>query len=471
MPKVIDFGVAKTMGQQLTEKTLFTEFGAVIGTLEYMSPEQAEFNQLDIDTRSDIYSLGVLLYQLLTGTTPISRETVQKGALDELLRCIREQEPPKPSTRLSEIVAADVRRLTSKPETDKASSRRLLQEREQLTRLVRGDLDWIVMKALEMDRARRYDTANGLAMDIQRHLHDEPVLARSPSATYRLKKFARKHRLAVAAAAGFILLLTAATTVSRGLALWANREKSPALKAEETAKVKAKESQQVAQFLKDMLKGLAPTIITQEAQSDFPYSTNLPSTSKLFLSMSAILEIPEVRQRVSPLSLAEYHRLDELNERGRRTELIRGIVIEKMSKSPLHRIIASRLYNLFLALLPNGFSVWKEEPLALADSEPEPDISVVRGAEADFLAAHPTTAELVVEVAVSGAALDRENASLYAEAGVKEYWIVLGSERKVEIYRLPEGGRYQETRLVGLNDTLESSSVPGVTIRVADLFA
>ena len=187
--------------------------------------------------------------------------------------------------------------------------------------------------------------------------------------------------------------------------------------------------------------------------------------------MSAILEIPEVRQRVSPLSLEEYHRLDEFNGNGRRTELIRGIVIEKMSKSPLHRIIASRLYNLFLALLPNGFSVWKEEPLTLADSEPEPDISVVRGAEADFVAAHPTTAELVVEVAVSSVALDRENASLYAEAGVKEYWIVLGTERKVEVFRRPEGGRYQETSLFGLGDTLECSRVPALRIRVADLFA
>ncbi len=187
--------------------------------------------------------------------------------------------------------------------------------------------------------------------------------------------------------------------------------------------------------------------------------------------MSAILEIPEVRQRVSTLSLQEYHRLDEFNEHGRRTELIRGIVIEKMSKSPLHRILSSRLYNLFLARLPDGFSVWKEEPLTTSDSEPEPDISVVRGAEADFVAAHPTTAELVVEVAVSSTALDRENASLYAEAGVKEYWIVLGSEKKVEVYRRPEGGRYQEIRLLALNDTLECSSVPGVRIRVADLFA
>lgn len=137
--------------------------------------------------------------------------------------------------------------------------------------------------------------------------------------------------------------------------------------------------------------------------------------------MSSILELPEVRQRVSPLTVEEYHRLDEFNEHGRRTELIRGIIIEKMSKSPLHRTIASLLYKVILARLPAGYSGWKEEPLSLADSEPEPDISLTRGSESDFTSAHPTTAELVVEVAVSSPALDRENASLYAEAGVKEY--------------------------------------------------
>src|SRR5712692_932930 len=188
VPKVIDFGVAKAMGQ------LFTECGAVIGTLEYMSPEQAEFNQLDIDTRSDIYSLGVLLYQLLTGTTPLSRESVQKGALDELLRCIREQEPPRPSTRLSE----------SKDALPGISAQRQLDP-AQLTRLVRGDLDWIVMKALEKDRNRRYETANSLAIDVQRYLADEAVQACPPSAGYRFRKFVRRNKRPVIAA--FLLLL------------------------------------------------------------------------------------------------------------------------------------------------------------------------------------------------------------------------------------------------------------------------
>ena len=170
------------------------------------------------------------------------------------------------------------------------------------------------------------------------------------------------------------------------------------------------------------------------------------------------------------LSVEEYHRLDEFNERGKRTELIRGIVIEKMSKSPLHSAIVSLLYRLFLARVPAGLTVWQEQPLTFVDSEPEPNISVTRGSERDFLKAHPATAELVVEVAVASPALDRENASLYAEAGVKEYWIVLGRERQVEVYRRAESGRYQEKRLFSANDTIECSSVPGVRIQVAEMF-
>jgi Uma2 family endonuclease len=186
--------------------------------------------------------------------------------------------------------------------------------------------------------------------------------------------------------------------------------------------------------------------------------------------MPAILEIPEVRQRVSPLSVAEYHRLGEFNGNGRRIELIRGIVIEKMSKSPLHSSIAKRLYDRIAALLPRGLVVRREDPITLADSEPEPDIAIVRGSEADFFQAHPATAKLVVEVAVSSPELDRASVSLYAEAGVAEYWIVLGQERQVEVYRQPENGRYKEMHVFGFNDTLECATVPAVRIPVSDLF-
>jgi Uma2 family endonuclease len=191
----------------------------------------------------------------------------------------------------------------------------------------------------------------------------------------------------------------------------------------------------------------------------------------VFDVMAAILEIPEVRRRLSRLSVKEYHRLDEYNEQRHRTELIRGLMIEKISKSPSHRTIASLLFKLLLGQLPRGYSVWKEEPLTLSDSEPEPDISVTLGGEREFASAHPTTAELVVEIAISSPALDRENASLYAEAGVKEYWIILGTERRIEVYRHPENGRYRERSVLGADQTLDCLAIPGILIRISDLFA
>jgi serine/threonine protein kinase/tetratricopeptide (TPR) repeat protein len=190
VPKVIDFGVAKALHQNLTERTMFTAVGSVIGTLEYMSPEQAELNNLDIDTRSDVYSLGVILYELLTGSRPLDARRLREAAFVEVLRIIREEEPEKPSTRLSK----------SGERLPGISAQRRTEPRK-LSKLVRGDLDWIVMKALEKDRARRYETATGLALDIQRYLADEPVLAGPPSAGYRLRKFVRRHRAPVWAAA------------------------------------------------------------------------------------------------------------------------------------------------------------------------------------------------------------------------------------------------------------------------------
>jgi tetratricopeptide (TPR) repeat protein len=195
VPKVIDFGVAKAISQPLTEKTMFTGLGQIVGTLEYMSPEQAKVNQLDIDTRSDIYSLGVLMYELLTGSTPFDRERLRSAAWDEMLRIIREEEPPRPSTKLSSS------------ETLASVSANRSMEPTRLSRTVRGELDWIVMKALEKDRNRRYETANGLAMDIQRYLADEPVLACPPSLGYRLRKFSRRNKAALSVASVVLLSL------------------------------------------------------------------------------------------------------------------------------------------------------------------------------------------------------------------------------------------------------------------------
>ena len=186
VPKVIDFGVAKATEQTLTERTLFTQYGTMVGTLEYMSPEQAEMSALGVDTRSDIYSLGVLLYELLTGSTPLDNNRFQ-AAYAEILRMIKEDEPPPPSTRLSSSGAA-LASISAQRQTEPA----------KLTRLVRGELDWIVMKCLEKDRNRRYGTASGLAADVQRYLTDEPVLACPPSAMYMFRKFARRHKAAIA---------------------------------------------------------------------------------------------------------------------------------------------------------------------------------------------------------------------------------------------------------------------------------
>ena len=196
VPKVIDFGIAKATRQRLTEKTLVTEAGQLIGTPAYMSPEQAQMGETDIDTRSDIYSLGALMYELLTGRTPFDTRTFQRLAYPEIQRIIREKDPPTPSTRVSGL-GEDL--------VEVARDRNI--EPGTLPRLLRGDLDWIVMRALEKDRARRYSTASELAADIGRHLRHEPVTASPPSVPYRLRKFVRRHRIGVAAGAVVALAL------------------------------------------------------------------------------------------------------------------------------------------------------------------------------------------------------------------------------------------------------------------------
>jgi serine/threonine protein kinase/WD40 repeat protein len=198
LPRVIDFGVAKAAGQLLTDKTLVTNFGAIIGTPEYMSPEQAEFNQPDIDTRSDIYALGVLFYELLAGSPPFTRHELTRTGVLEMLRVIREEEPSKPSTKLSTTVGLPT--LAANRGTEPA----------RLTRLLRGELDWIVMKALEKDRGRRYQTADALARDLERYLADEPVQAGRPSTVYRFRKFCRRNKVWLSAAALVVATLLAA---------------------------------------------------------------------------------------------------------------------------------------------------------------------------------------------------------------------------------------------------------------------
>jgi WD40 repeat protein len=230
VPKVIDFGVAKATGGRLTEESLSTQFGAVIGTLEYMAPEQAGFSALDVDTRADVYSLGVILYELLTGLRPFDAKRLRQAAVDEAVRIIREEEPPRPSTRLS----------TDKSLPSLAAVRQT--EPKRLMALMRGELDWIVMRCLEKDRNRRYETANGLARDLQRYLNDEPVEARPPSAGYRLGKFVRRHRSLVATLGAVFLTLSLATTATALGLIEARRQRDVA----EAAQRKATEERNTA---------------------------------------------------------------------------------------------------------------------------------------------------------------------------------------------------------------------------------
>jgi len=229
VPKVIDFGIAKATQGELTDQTVYTQYQQFIGTPAYMSPEQAEMSGLDIDTRSDIYSLGVLLYELLTGKTPFDPKELMASGLEQMRRTIREKEPPRPSTRLSTMVRADL--------TDTARTRQT--DAPRLVHLVRGDLDWIVMKALEKDRARRYETANSLASDIQRHLSNEPIVARPPSNLYRLGKMVQRNKLA-AAAAGAVL---AALVLGFGFSLWQAIRATRSERSERNARAAAEQSQ------------------------------------------------------------------------------------------------------------------------------------------------------------------------------------------------------------------------------------
>ncbi len=243
IPKVIDFGVAKGTGHQLTRATKLTDVGAIVGTLEYMAPEQADVGSQGVDTRADIYALGVLLYELLTGTTPLDPKRLNGAGLVELLRRVKEEEPPAPSTRLTQS-RETLASLAAQRRTDPA----------RLTREVRGELDWIVLKCLEKNRSRRYESAGGLARDVQRHLADEPVEACPPSAGYRLRKFARRHRAALAVASAFLLI----TQAGAGGIYFAYRE---AVAAEEKANAHVRKAQEAEADMRAFAEFLASHVL------------------------------------------------------------------------------------------------------------------------------------------------------------------------------------------------------------------
>jgi serine/threonine protein kinase len=256
VPKVIDFGVAKAAGQTLTDKTLMTGFGVVVGTPEYMSPEQASLNNLDIDTRSDVYALGVLLYELLTGTTPVDKKRLGKAALLEILRIVREVEAPRPSAKLSTL------------DTLPSVAANRGTEPAKLSRLLKGELDWLVMKALEKDRGRRYETANALARDIQRYLADEMVEARPPSVGYRLSKFLRRHKGPVLAA-NLVILALVSGMVGTTLGLFEAWHQENIARGETAEKEKARlgEAQRV-QERDDALKQAALRVKERDKAND-----------------------------------------------------------------------------------------------------------------------------------------------------------------------------------------------------------
>ena len=233
VPKVIDFGIAKATNQQsLTDKTLFTAFEQFIGTPAYMSPEQAEMSGVDIDTRSDIYSLGVLLYELLTGQPPFDAAELARSGLDGIRRTLREQEPPKPSTRLNTLAEGDLTTVARARQT----------EAPKLIHLVRGDLDWVVMKCLEKDRGRRYETANGVVMDLQRHLRNEPISARPPSAAYRFSRLVRRHKLAFAAASAVVLTLLFGLITTQQQAVRARKAEQAARRAAQAERTQGEQA-------------------------------------------------------------------------------------------------------------------------------------------------------------------------------------------------------------------------------------
>lgn len=290
-PKLIDFGVAKCTNPRLTRESMFTQVGQIIGTLEYMSPEQANLGGLDVDTRSDIYSLGVMLYELLTSVTPIDRCLLRSLAFDEIMRHIREEDPPRPSLRLG--ILRNIGNVAADRQVDP----------KRLAALLRGDLDWIVMKAIEKDRTRRYETAIELARDIQRHFDDETVVACPPSTVHRLCKFARRNRIALSTAALVSVSLTVGITGTTWQAVRATSQRNRAIQAEENARKQAVRADREAAIAKavnqfmheDLLSSAGPNV---EPNRDLKVRTVLDRASR---------EIG-LRFRDQPLVQAQVHR-------------------------------------------------------------------------------------------------------------------------------------------------------------------
>jgi serine/threonine protein kinase len=336
VPKVIDFGVAKAIGQPLTERTLFTRFAQMVGTPMYMSPEQAEMNGLDVDTRSDVYALGVLLYELLTGTTPFEGDTLRRAGLDEIRRMIREEEPPRPSRRLSTLAA----------ERQSTLSERRGVDGRRLGRLLRGELDWVVMRALEKDRDRRYESASALAADVQRYLGDEPVDAGPPTALYRVRKYVRRHRRLLATAGVILAVLLGATAVS----IWQAALARDAQHQAETAEGRAATEAAIARAVNDFLMGDVLGRANSVSQFCDEIGSNLEITVKEALDRAAA-KIGE-RFQDQPLVEAAIRRViaDSYQNLGRHQSTLvhyeREVALRKAHLGPNHADTLTSMENL-----------------------------------------------------------------------------------------------------------------------------
>ena len=346
VPKVIDFGIAKATEGRLTDQTVFTAFEQFIGTPAYMSPEQALMTSVDIDTRSDIYSLGVLLYELLTGRTPFDTKELLAAGLDEMRRTIREVQPVKPSTRLTQEMAARLRSSgPGAPRTPHTA--------------IDKDLDWIVMKCLEKDRARRYDTANGLAMDIQRHLNCEPVAARPPSRLYEFQKTVRRHKYGYAAAAAMTVALVLGLAVAILLLLKEKAAVKRAEAAEQKSQTEGGKSQQVAGLLKKMLKGVGPSAAL--GRDSTMLSEILDQAAK---SVSQELtNQPEVAVELCLILAETYHDLGRYKEMERVAR--QGLQLARRKPGEESQGVASSLINLGDALQHQG----EAQPALLEEAE------------------------------------------------------------------------------------------------------
>jgi serine/threonine protein kinase/tetratricopeptide (TPR) repeat protein len=337
VPKVIDFGIAKALYQRLTEKTLFTEQGQLIGTPEYMSPEQAEITGLDVDTRTDIYSLGVLLYELLTGCTPFDSQDLRSKGHAEMQRIIREQDPIKPSTKLTTLGGklADIAAFHS-------------ATADQLRKSVRGDLDWIVMKTLEKDRARRYETASALVTDIEHHLNHEPVTASPSSRLYRLRKLVRRNKGVFVAVGAIAAVLVLGLCVSASLYFREVSARRRAILAEQQAQTEASKSRQVADFLKDMFATVKPSVALGRDTTLLREVLEKAAT-RVGEELGDQPEVETELRRVIGATFGELGDYDRLEAMHRE-----ALAIEKRLHGDEHPHIVVSLYGLVTALSDEG---------------------------------------------------------------------------------------------------------------------